>query len=255
MSAPAPVPTVSLAPDDVVWVTGDVHLPPDDDARASLFLAFLAAARREAGRLVLLGDVFDYWVGPRHARRCAYRPVIEALEAATAEGYPIDFVAGNRDFLGPGELTGLGLAVRGDLVILDRGGQRTVVTHGDLLVEGDLSYKRYRRHVRSWWFRFGYWLVPTFVRLAVGLLLRRASTRKLGKVEAYAFPVDVAEAERWLDRYDAREVLMGHLHREEVHDHPGGRRTLMLPPWGGAEGPYFVVGPAARVERFRSSPK
>ena len=248
---PGGAPEIDLRGDEVVWVTGDVHLAPDDGARGEVFLAFLRAARAGADRLVLLGDLFDYWVGPRHARRCAYRPVVDALAGAAAEGFAIDFVAGNRDFLGPGELAGIGLRVHGDLVVLDREGRRTVVTHGDLLVADDRSYKRYRRWVRSWWFRLGYRLVPTWVRLGVAWLLRGASRRKLGRVEPYAFPVDLPEAERWLARHGAEELLLGHLHRDETHPHPGGGTTRMLPAWGAQEGPYFVVGPAARLERFR----
>lgn len=236
------VPTIELRPGERVWVTGDVHIAPGDEQRAAFFLEFLAAARREADRLVLLGDVFDYWVGPRHGRRCAYRPVIEAFEQAAREGYPIDFIAGNRDFLGPGELRSIGLKVHGDAVVYQRGEQRTIVTHGDLLVEGDLSYKRYRRVVRSGWFRFGYWLVPAWFRLLVAWILRRASQRKLAVVEPYAFPIDLPKSAAWLARHEAQDLLMGHLHREELHEHEGGGRTQMLPGWSPSQGPHFRFG-------------
>jgi len=235
-----------------VWVTGDVHIAPEDEVRAGFFLEFFAAARAAADRLVILGDLFDYWVGPKHGRRCAYRPVIEAFLEARAAGFPIDFVAGNRDFLGPAELASIGLDVRGDLVVYGREGARTVVTHGDLLVAGDRSYKRYRRVVRSWWFRFGYWLVPTWFRLLVAYLLRGASERKLAQVEPSAFPIDLERSQAWLADHDARELLMGHLHREEVHEHAEGRATRMLPGWGDASGPHFVLGPPAELRVFRT---
>ncbi|MEZ6183787.1 MAG: UDP-2,3-diacylglucosamine diphosphatase [Planctomycetota bacterium] len=234
-----------------MWVTGDVHLHPHDPVRAEFFLAFLSAARAQCQRLVILGDLFDYWIGPAHARRCAYAPVVAALEEATAAGFPVDFVCGNRDFLGPGELRSLGLAVHGDAVVYARGERQAVVTHGDLLVQGDRSYKRYRRVVRSAWFRFGYWLVPSFVRLAVARLLRGASERKLAKVEPLAFPVDVERSTAWQEQLGAEELLMGHLHREETHP-VGARTTRMLPGWTDDEGPHFVLGPASRLERFRA---
>lgn len=232
-------------------MTGDVHLAPEDPRRAADFERFLADASERADRLVILGDLFDYWIGPAHARRCAYGPVVAALEEATAAGFPVDFVCGNRDFLGPGELRSLGLRVHGDAVVYARGGRRAIVTHGDLLVEGDRSYKRYRRVVRSAWFRFGYWLVPTFVRLAVARLLRGASERKLAKVEPLAYPVDVERATAWQEEHAAEELLMGHLHREETHAR-AGRTTRMLPGWTDDEGPHFVLGPESRLERFRA---
>lgn len=238
---PAP-PTISLAASERVWVTGDVHLVPDDPDRAGFFLEFLAAARGGADRLVILGDLFDYWIGPRHAHGCAYGPVVAACAAAARAGFPLEFVPGNRDFLGPAELASIGLRVHGDVLLLDRQGARTVVTHGDLLVEGDRSYRRYRRVVRSGPFRLGYWLVPAWFRLLVAGVLRRASRRKLARVTAYAFPVDVAGARRWVDEHGARELLMGHLHREETHDLGAGRAARMLPGWGAARAPYFEVG-------------
>jgi UDP-2,3-diacylglucosamine hydrolase len=240
---------IQLGPDERVWVTGDVHLAPDDTERAEFFLRFFAEARRSADRLVLLGDLFDYWIGPRHGRACGYRPVIEALEEAATAGFPIDFIPGNRDFLGPGELRALGVTVHGDAVVYDRGGERTIVTHGDLLVAGDLSYKRYRRCVRSWWFHLGYWLVPAWFRLFVARILRGASERKLSRVEPYAFPIDLERSQEWLARHEARELLMGHLHREETHEH-GETVTRMLPGWHAGSGPHFVLGPTAELRAF-----
>lgn len=245
---------IELRGDERVWVTGDVHIAPGDRVRADFFCAFLAEARREADRLVLLGDVFDYWVGPKHGRRCDYLPVIEAFEAAQRDGFPIDFIAGNRDFLGPGELRTIGLEVHGDAVVYEREGARegarTIVTHGDLLVEGDLSYKRYRRVVRSWWFRLCYWLVPAWFRLWVAHRLRGASHRKLAKVEPFAFPIDLDLSQSWLAQHQAQDLLMGHLHREELHEHAEGRATRMLPGWAPRKGPYFVLGAPARLECF-----
>jgi UDP-2,3-diacylglucosamine hydrolase len=249
---PPQAPVIALRPDETVWVTGDVHLAPLDEQRSRFFCEFLAEARRAADRLVLLGDVFDFWVGPRYARRCCYAPVIEALQAAAADGYPLEFIPGNRDFFGPGELRGLGLTVHGDAVVCDRVGARTVITHGDLLVEGDLSYKRYRRVIRSWPLRLGYRLVPEWFRLFVAHRLRGASLRKLSRVEPLSFPIDLPRAWGWLDQLGAGELLMGHLHREEHHEDDRGRATSMLPGWGARTGPHFVLAPGSERSELRS---
>lgn len=244
MSPPAAT-TIELRSDERVWVTGDVHIAPEDEARAAEFLAFLDAARTGCDRLVLLGDVFDFWIGPAHARACCYQKVVEAFEACARDGFPIDFIAGNRDFLGLGELRSIGVRPQGDAVIYVREGARTVVTHGDLLVKGDHGYRRYRAVVRSALFRLCYWLVPTFVRLWAARRLRGASTRKLSRVEAYSFPIDVEESHVWLRHFEASDLLLGHLHREEVHDHGEGRTTRMLPGWSSGSAPHFVLGPSA----------
>lgn len=246
MRSPPPAATIALAPAERVWVTGDVHLAPEDEGRAAAFLGFLGRARAEADRLVILGDLFDFWIGPRHARSCAYRPVLEALRAAADAGFPLEFLCGNRDFLGPRELASLGLRVHGDLLVLDRAGARTLVTHGDLLVAGDVSYRRYRRVVRSWAFHLGYRIVPVWFRLWVARRLRAASRKKLSGVTPYAFPIDLPVSQAWQAALGAQELLMGHLHRAEEHAHQG-TATRMLPGWGPRSGPYFLVGPASEL--------
>ena len=80
--APRPATLIELRSDERVWVTGDVHIGPEDEARTEEFLTFLKAARADSDRLVLLGDVFDFWIGPRHGRTCCYGRVIEAFEEA-----------------------------------------------------------------------------------------------------------------------------------------------------------------------------
>lgn len=255
-----PASKVELKADERVWVTGDVHLSPGDPERAGFFVRFLEAARRECDRLVILGDLFDFWIGPRHALGCAYGPVVEALRAAHAAGFPLEFLCGNRDFLGPRELEAIGLRVHGDLLLLERpGGARTLVTHGDLLVEGDHAYRRYRRAVRSWWFHLGYRVVPVWFRLFVARLLRGASQRKLSRVTPYAYPIDLATSQSWLAAHEARELLMGHLHRAEHHAHPGGGATRMLAGWSAAAGPYFLLaglaGQGAAGAELRAFPE
>jgi UDP-2,3-diacylglucosamine hydrolase len=198
----------------------------------------------------LFGDVFDYWIGPAFGFRCSYRPVLETFQAARREGFPIDFIAGNRDFMGPGELRRMGLTVYGDAVLYDRQGSRTLVTHGDLLVKGDVKYRRFRLWARSWPLRLGYRLVPQHARLAMALYMRGRSKKSLAMVKQTAYPVDAELAERWLLQHEATEILMGHLHREEVHEHSEGRRTLVMPGWSSRQAPHFVLGPPAALETF-----
>lgn len=244
MSAPM-ASRVELGANERVWVTGDVHLSPGDEGRAAFFVRFLQAAQAGCDRLVILGDLFDFWIGPRHAAGCAYGPVVEALRAARAAGFPLEFLCGNRDFLGPRELEAIGLRLHGDLLLLERAGQRrTLVTHGDLLVEGDHSYRRYRRWVRAGWFHLGYRIVPVWFRLLVARWLRGASRRKLSRVTPYAFPIDLTGSQAWQAEHGAQELLMGHLHRAEHHPH-GERATHMLAGWTDAGGPYFLLEPGA----------
>jgi len=61
----------------------DVHLAPRDTERTRRFLTLLDAETPRTNELYILGDLFDYWIGPKHLREPDYREAIQALHAAT----------------------------------------------------------------------------------------------------------------------------------------------------------------------------
>src|SRR5258706_8402138 len=54
----------------------DVHLRAKDPANNRPFLKFLEEA---CDALYIVGDLFDYWNGPKHLGMDDYRPEIEAI--------------------------------------------------------------------------------------------------------------------------------------------------------------------------------
>jgi len=98
----------------------DVHLSPRQPECSARFVRFL---EREAGRtdeFYILGDLFDYWIGPKHLDRPDYREALEALGRVTRGGRRVVILLGNRDFYmrrGFSEATGvLGGRARTNLV-------------------------------------------------------------------------------------------------------------------------------------------
>jgi hypothetical protein len=50
-------------PEAAALFISDLHLQPDMPGTAALFLSFLERHAMHAGRLYLLGDLFEYWAG------------------------------------------------------------------------------------------------------------------------------------------------------------------------------------------------
>ena len=101
-------PVLDLPPmDPTVVVAGDVHLSPDDPAGAARFEAWLGSLEGRCATLVLLGDVFDWWVGRRQAREPFPRRVLDRLAALARAGTRLAFLAGNRDYAFDGDLNWL----------------------------------------------------------------------------------------------------------------------------------------------------
>src|SRR5205823_2517078 len=129
-------------------------------------------------RLVILGDLFDVWVGPAQERMPGAPRVLDALRALVARGTAVAIVPGNRDFLLDRwfeERTGAQLFDEGFVGRV--GDQRVLCVHGDTLCTKDKGYQRLRRVLRS---RPVVWLAPR-LPLALGtrvaMRLRRASVK------------------------------------------------------------------------------
>lgn len=199
-----------------VVVVGDVHLGPGSPDVTSAFLVFLEGLVGRVRHVVLLGDLFDAWVGDDQRDEPAVAPVLDALARVVAGGARVAFQAGNRDFLfraGPD----LALELWPD-VVRTRWGERTVVlTHGDLLCTADVGYQRLRRVVRSRGFGHAARLTPGWVRRGVGKALRGASRRTARRAPRGVLALDYAEARRWLEGFDADLLVAGHVHTGVHH--------------------------------------
>ena len=127
----------------------DLHLDPAEPGTLAAWRRYLRSSRADA--IFMLGDLFEVWVGDDamsepssfEARGCA-------LLRAAARRLPVYFMHGNRDFLaGPAFLAGCGITGLEDPTVLVFGGQRYVLSHGDLLCLDDVDYQRFRLQARS----------------------------------------------------------------------------------------------------------
>ena len=168
----------------------------------------------DAQAVLLLGDVFEAWVGDDAADsgfelRCA-----QLLQAA-AQRLHCAFMAGNRDFLlGPGLLQRCGVQELPDPTVLAAFGTRTLLSHGDALCLGDVDYQRVRVLLRTPQWRAQFLAQPIAVRREQVRRARAESeTRKLGSSPQDYADVDAPLALQWLRAAAAPVLVHGHTHR------------------------------------------
>jgi len=218
---------------DLLFI-GDVHLDRDDPHLAE-FLAFLAGLGRTTSRLVLMGDLFNVWVGQRALEQPHQRAVLDALADLRRRGVVVRYVEGNRDFRIAAGYVGTALDEAGlDGVSEHFGGHAIRAIHGDLANAADRRYRVWRRLSRSSLFWAGFSLLSRRRRLLVAESVERrlrASNRDFKR----EFPERAvrAYAGRYLRAgYDT--VVLGHFHVERdlsegLGESPG--RILVLPEW------------------------
>jgi hypothetical protein len=83
---------------DALFIS-DLHLAESEPATLTRFLRFLGEEARAHAELVILGDLFEYWVGDDAYDDAVGRTVTEALGALATSGVRVFVMQGNRDLL------------------------------------------------------------------------------------------------------------------------------------------------------------
>jgi len=193
----------------------DAHLrdPADDDYRdMTAFLDELIDRLTPSDTVVIMGDLFDFWVGFRYVVPYCYLPILERLRMLSAKGITIHYTEGNHDFfVGPFFTEFIGARVHPDPWEFMHAGLRIYVAHGDQVNPRDWGYRLLRGLLRSLPARLVCKLTPPFVLDRIARVMSRASrvytdTKKDDK-EALGREFAVS---RFFDAYDA--VVLGHFH-------------------------------------------
>lgn len=208
----------------------DLHLQAADEATFSAWRHYLA--QTDADAVVILGDLFEVWSGDDLLRdsatfeaRCA-----GVLQQAT-QRVAVYFMHGNRDFLiGEDFQQHCRTRLLADPTVLDFGGQRWLLTHGDALCLADTEYLQFRRQVRSPEWQRAFLARPLAQRQALARDIRQQSEARKHGSTVYA-DVDAGEARSWLAAARADTMIHGHTHRPAVHDLGPGLRRWVLSDW------------------------
>lgn len=127
----------------------DTHLKNAADTHYILLLEFLKQNRGNIRTLVLLGDIFEFWVGYSHCVYSAYVPLLQQLGLLHRDGTRIVMVEGNHDFnVGPyfSQTLGAEIIPDGGTVMLEE--TKVWLEHGDL-ISPNRTYRWLRKLFRS----------------------------------------------------------------------------------------------------------
>ncbi len=207
-----------------------MHLTEADPAGVARFVAFLEGPCRAAADVLLLGDLFDFWVSPAQVRTPGLAPVLRALRELVAAGVPVGFVEGNRDFAASPELAAVGVRTLPDSGVLTSGGRRVAYTHGDLLCRRDVRYQALRRVARSATARHVLRSLPARAALSLGRGARAGSRLETARKAYGDMGLDGGAVADFLRRFDADALVCGHVHwgRRHTLDVDGRPRDVVV---------------------------
>lgn len=234
MTRAAPVLLERWAPGpqvDTIDLLSDVHLSPTMPRTAAAWRRHLTTTPAQA--IVILGDLFEAWVGDdAGAVAGSFEAEQLAALATAARTREAALMVGNRDFLlGPALLAAHGVQALQDPCELQAFGQCWLLSHGDAQCLADVDYQRFRAIVRSPEWQAGFLAQPLHERMRQAAEMRDASRQhQAGRTD---WPdVDPDEIERQLDKHaGCRGIVHGHTHRPGDHAVAAGRSRLVLGDW------------------------
>jgi len=196
----------------------DVHLTINRPEVSRCFIGFLESPDfRSADKVYILGDLFDYWIGPKHIELVDYQDVLKSLRGVTKRGQEVFFIPGNRDFMVGKELTrATGVKVLKETAEINVFQQHIYLTHGDLLCTQDISYQSYRRLIRSGLIKSTVKHIPAGAGKSVAHSLRQLSNQAVAQKPIITRSLaEKAIKDVFRRGYDI--IICGHIHEAKEH--------------------------------------
>ena len=199
----------------------DLHLAAAAPATLARFLRFCEEEAAAHAELLILGDLFEYWIGDDTLDAeddAVSRSVAAALRALSGRGVRVYVMHGNRDLLlGSGFLRATGAQLLADPAVASIDGRELLLAHGDAWCTQDVEYMRFRATVRHEATQRQFLAGPRAARLAfVGAARAQSESGKQAKAMEImdVTPSSVDEA---LRASRQRLLIHGHTHRPAVH--------------------------------------
>ena len=218
----------------MILLISDLHLEQERPDISRAFLHFLETRATQAEVLYILGDFFEVWIGD-DAISPFQRSIAQALRQLSDSGTRIYLMHGNRDFmLGKAFCREAGCTLLKDPSVVELGGEKVLLMHGDSLCTQDAAYMKLRRWLRNPLSLFILRNLPLATRHKLARKLRNESRAQTRMKASDIVDVTPDEVPRIMAAHGVRTLIHGHTHRPAVHqlmldDQPA--RRIVLGDW------------------------
>ncbi|WP_165250754.1 UDP-2,3-diacylglucosamine diphosphatase [Paludisphaera soli] len=206
------------------YLLSDVHLREDRPERSRRLVRLLERLE-PSDRLLIAGDLCDFWMGSRTSHEeLARDPALSALAAFRASGGALSILPGNHDlWLAKFYKKALGATMLAEPVEITTHGLRIHVVHGHLLG----ARRKWKASLESRGFFRAFGLIPGPAAKALDAVLEAKNQRGLDEDERRHLKMYRDYADGLDDGIDV--AVFGHVHR--AVDLPGRPRLIVLGGW------------------------
>ncbi len=233
----------------------DVHLSRLASPSGEALLSLLKTAKDEASLFVILGDLFDIWVGSGKAFQEEYEPIISALKKLRKK-CPIYYFEGNHDFhLEKFWTTQMNFEIFSGPKDFEFGGLKIRAEHGDEINREDHGYLFLRWFLRTAPLKFLIENLPSSLVLKIGQRASKVSRDYTSGLTNKSLKIfrDYAQVLAKNKSFDL--LLTGHTHVPDdfKFDHDGKTsRLINLGSW--FDGPHYLkISDQGKIDQIRIS--
>jgi UDP-2,3-diacylglucosamine hydrolase len=213
-----------------VAVFADAHLGQAEGDADDFLAALSDVAGRGMTTIVLLGDIFDYFIGDAKFETPLISRVLSAFSDLAAAGVSLRYVEGNRDFFLAGSRYVAPFAAYGDADGLEIGEIRYAFVHGDRVNTRDLPYRFWRLLSKNPLSRGALHLIPGPVARAIVKKTEERLYRTNFKHKTKVPEVELLAEGRRARNAGYDRLLVGHFHVERLVE-AADAVTRVLPAW------------------------
>ncbi len=196
----------------------DLHLSQEYPDSLYRFEYFASNLSSQVNQIFMLGDVFDFWIGDDGAETLGHHDIEKQLHHLSSAGIELFFLPGNRDFLVGREFANrTGCKLLPDPSILEIGGERVYLTHGDALCIDDIEHQANRNIVLSSKWRNAFLNKSIKERLETAIELRQKSEKSKKSKSTSVMDINQSYLENVMREKQVRTVIHGHTHKPAIH--------------------------------------
>jgi UDP-2,3-diacylglucosamine hydrolase len=243
----------------LTYFISDVHLglesktnPGNEKAKLNRLLGFLEHVRATGERLIIAGDLFDFWFEYRNVVPREYYELYTMLKQLTSQGITVHYLAGNHDFwIGEFFQQELGVHIEKKPFELHIAGRRFHIAHGDGLAKNDAGYLILRRVLRNKLSVVLFSTIHPTIAFGIARMVSKKSRDYTG-TKNYGEGDGMREFAERMVKQGCDFVIMGHRHLPLYHSVDKGA-YINLGDWM-AHFTYAVFdGTVLRLETWKTS--
>ena len=218
------------------YFVSDVHLGlqvADPAGREHRFADFLRNLPEDTDAVYLLGDIWDFWYEYRDVVPKGYIRVFSALQDLMDRGVKIYFFQGNHDVWTYSYFEELGMAKLVQPYVVEIGGKKFCLGHGDGLGPVPAGYRFLRGLFHNRLAQFLFSMLHPWIAFRFGNGWSKGN--RLAHDQEYEFKGTEEPLYKFAEEFSARNdidyFIFGHYHASVDMTLPSGVRLLVLKDW------------------------